>query len=185
MQSITPAWFEERDRLFADTLAFVQQVAENHPDASVDLPVAVVPPAMVAPCELQARPKPRPVVSHAIAQPKPALRPAMGIDDLRRELEQRVASFRDKQQALEEQRQRDYHNAIERIKAITDNWETRQPAPAAFVMDRARETPVELPEVPAAEVPLVPEGIDDGWNRIWMSIVQVAETAPLAGYHAD
>lgn len=81
---------DERERLVADTLAFVQHLAE--------------------------RPIAPPTVAPAISQP-----PRYGSErDLRKEMQARLEAFRNRQRFLEIEREAYYQQAMQRIRATTE-----------------------------------------------------------------
>ncbi len=84
----------ERERLVADTLAFVQHLAEHR----------------------SARPASAPSVA-----PAPPPPPRYGTErDLRKEMQARLEAFRNKQRFLEIEREAYYQQAMQRIRATTE-----------------------------------------------------------------
>jgi hypothetical protein len=200
MQIASPNWLEERDRLLADTQDFIRQVANDHPPLTIKTQAPVtaqphvaavaareqteLPPPPCAHagsesiCSVAAKPEgepafARPVVGKpAIAKPVAGRRTAFEIKDLRQELNTRIAAFRDRQQALQAERDADYEEAIQRIRTVTIGWRPRLSAPPP-VIDEPRAAAI------------VSDGVDEGWNRIWLSIVQVADGEPQTAEQHD
>jgi len=81
----------ERERLVADTLAFVQQLAE------------------------------RPTITPITATPRPSPRPRSKTEtDLQTEMQMRLEAFRNRQRLLEIEREAYYQQAMQRIRAVTE-----------------------------------------------------------------
>jgi hypothetical protein len=100
-------WQEERERLLADTLAFVQSVAE----IDTSPPIIPSPPAAQSPAK------------QSPSARSPALQPRRMSDiDIRREMQQRLDAFRNKQRFLEIEREAYYQQAMQRIRAVTEQW---------------------------------------------------------------
>lgn len=87
-------WHDERERLLADTLAFVESVSEAAPPLVPEAPVA------------RHRP-PEPERSDI---------------DIRREMQERLSAFRNRQRLQEIARNVHYEQAMQRIRAVTEQW---------------------------------------------------------------
>lgn len=82
----------ERERLVAETLAFVRQLAET------------------------------PSTAPTTATPRPSVRPRYASEtDLRKEMQQRLEAFRNRQRFLEIEREAYYQQAMQRIRAATEH----------------------------------------------------------------
>ncbi|MET0968725.1 MAG: hypothetical protein ABWY18_05940 [Tardiphaga sp.] len=98
-------WKEQRDRLLADTLAFVQQVAVEQPLPSVPAKTMAAQPV-----------EPAPVVSG----PSPRL--PIQQTSMRDDIRAHVDLFRARQHAFQVARDAHYDDAIRRVRAVTKNW---------------------------------------------------------------
>ncbi len=88
-------WHDERERLLADTLAFVQSVS------------AAAPP---------------PLVRSAPVAPSRAVEPERSDIDIHRQMQERLSAFRNRQRFLEIERDAYYELAMQRIRAVTEQW---------------------------------------------------------------
>jgi hypothetical protein len=108
-------WKQQRDRLLADTPAFVRHVAEQQTAAPVEPaptdPVEIAPPAVFVP-------------------PPPRL--PIQTTTLRDDIRARVDGFRARQQKLQAVRDAHYDQAIGRVRAVTQHWRQETGA-AAFL----------------------------------------------------
>lgn len=87
-------WHDERERMLADTLALVESVSEAVPPLAPGAPVA------------RHRP-PEPERSDI---------------DIRREMQERLSAFRNRQRLQEIERNVYYEQAMQRIRAVTEQW---------------------------------------------------------------
>jgi hypothetical protein len=87
-------WHDERERLLADTLAFVQSVGE-----------ALPPPAPSAP-----------IVRSRASEPR------RSDLDIHREMQERLSAFHNRQRLQEIERNVYYEQAMQRIRAVTEQW---------------------------------------------------------------
>jgi hypothetical protein len=87
-------WHDERERLLADTLAFVQSVGEALPPLAPSAPI---------------------VRSRAPEPPRDDL-------DIRREMQECLSAFRNRQRLQEIERNVYYEQAMQRIRAVTEQW---------------------------------------------------------------
>jgi hypothetical protein len=97
-------WKDQRDKLLADTLAFVQQVA-------TDLPPSVARADIIAAA---------PTEPSAQVPPSPLL--PVQTTSLRADILARVERFKAQQHALKTTRDADYDDTIERVRAVTRLW---------------------------------------------------------------
>lgn len=129
------SWMEERDRLVAQTQAFVQQVAAAHPKHAVrpeiekilveqePVKAAIETPAPPAPSDLPARTGPVAPASLAMPMavleaPTRALRP---VDSERSDILARVATFRARQARMNEEREAYYKTVQAKIRSELGN----------------------------------------------------------------
>ena len=89
------SWISERDRLIADTMAFVQEVASAQPAAAAPLAA-----------EIERAPGP-------LAPVKDAL---MELDDLRDDIRARVAAFKARQKAFQDDRETYFKSVLEKMR---------------------------------------------------------------------
>jgi hypothetical protein len=115
------SWMEERDRLVAQTQAFVQQVAAAHPkeparpvieqlmvvETAPELPAAIEAPAPTPPALAE------PMAPMAISAPVQPLPP---IASERSDILQRVAAFRARQARMNEERETYYQTMQAKIR---------------------------------------------------------------------
>ncbi|QUS40289.1 hypothetical protein RPMA_16685 [Tardiphaga alba] len=87
------SWQEERDRLLADTLAFVQSVAALAP---ADIPVQQAAPMRST--------------------------PRLSDADIHAQMQKRLEAFRNRQRFLEIERETHFQMAMQRIRAVTEQW---------------------------------------------------------------
>jgi hypothetical protein len=80
-------WHDERERLLADTLAFVQSVGGTSPPVAPSAP-----------------------------------EPERSDIDIRRDMQERLSAFRNRQRFLEIERDAYYELAMQRIRAVTEQW---------------------------------------------------------------
>jgi len=105
-------WVRERDLLIAQTLAFVQSVTGEKPEAEVPEAEVQAESAPVAKFE-QLDP---PVEAAAIPRKSPVARTA-----LREEIENRVAAFRAHQQRFDRERDKHFNSVLSGIRAAITN----------------------------------------------------------------
>ena len=124
------SWMEERDRLVAQTMAFVQQVAAAHP-TPVTVPPREAPSEQIIVADFATQPDgpavllPEPEVSAVAAQPvepsttlpPPFATPVSERDDIM----QRVAAFRARQGRIIEEREAYYEAVKAKIKTVLGN----------------------------------------------------------------
>lgn len=99
-------WVEERDQLIADTLAFVKEVSGDQPELVEKLTAAVK-------AEVVAAEKPNRIVPEP---PQP-----MKLADLREDIRNRVASFKARQQDMQDKREADYQEVIAKVRASLEH----------------------------------------------------------------
>lgn len=99
------SWVEERDQLIAETLAFVKEVSGDQPELAAKLTVAVD-------AEIKAAENPKQIV------PEPAQ--PMKLADLREDIRNRVASFKARQQEMQDKREADYQEVIAKVRATLE-----------------------------------------------------------------
>jgi Skp family chaperone for outer membrane proteins len=99
-------WVEERDQLIADTLAFVKEVSGDQPELVEKLTAAVK-------AEVVAAENPNRIVPEP---PQP-----MKLADLREDIRNRVASFKARQQDMQDKREADYQEVIAKVRASLEH----------------------------------------------------------------
>jgi hypothetical protein len=92
--------------LIADTLAFVKQIAGAQPDLAAQLRAA-------ADAEVKAAENPKQILPPSDFKPG-------NLSNLRNEIRDRVETFRLRQQALQDEREASYREAVVRLRAELD-----------------------------------------------------------------
>src|SRR5215212_3673910 len=105
-------WARERDVLVAQTMAFVQSVTRQKPEADVPVEFASV---------VGFEPLESPAQTPETPQPLPVGKPAVARSTVREEIVGRVAAFRAHQQRFDRERDRHFNAVLTGIRAaITD-----------------------------------------------------------------
>lgn len=146
MQFASTDWLEECERIITGTQACTQQIGPEHPPPAARRPQLPIAGSAAAPW-------PPDRIAHPVSE----------WSDLRQDLNSRVEAFRARQQALRAERETHYEDAIYRIKSITAGWQPDRTTCRSFVAESVPEPSGAL-------------NVDAAWERIWLSIVDVAGT---------
>lgn len=119
-------WIRERDALIAQTMAFVQSVTGKKDDLHPpEIPMAtaaasVVPVNTVVEIE--------PLQASAPTEPSPVSRPLAASQDVRIEMQARIANFRKHQERFEREREEYYAATLTKLRATIRDASPRPPA---------------------------------------------------------
>lgn len=96
------SWVEDRDKLIAETLEFVKQVQGNQPELAAKLQAVIEP-------EIKAAANPKQIVPDPIAR-------ALSLEDLRKDIRDRVDAFKTRQNAIHDEREQHYRQSLTRLR---------------------------------------------------------------------